>query len=151
MPARLVYAPKAWVFTRQHSGQILNLTDYVTAGQVQRVIDQASTATVTLRNPNKMFTIPKSPSFLPMDGITIWLQRLANYPVQVFTGYLDETPYYQMYPGTITLTATCTLKRLIYSYFDPSLPSVNTWLTEVRVDQHRYRSSALDSRILQSS
>ena len=130
MPARLVYAPKAWVFTRQHSGQILNLTDYVTAGQVQRVVDQASTATVTLRNPNKMFTIPKSPSFLPMDGITIWLQRLAGFPVQVFTGYLDETPYYQMYPGSITISATCTLKRLVYSYFDPSLPSVNTWLSK---------------------
>lgn len=128
MPARLVYAPKAWVFTRQFNGTILNLTDYVTSGQVQRVVDQASSSNVTLRNPNKMFTIPKSPSFLPMDGITIWLQRLAGFPVQVFTGYLDETPYYQMYPGTITLAATCTLKRLIYSYFDPSLPSVNTWL-----------------------
>src|SRR5438270_11458553 len=119
MPARLVYAPKAFVFTKNSKRQILNLTDYVTAGQVNRVVDQASTAQVTLRNPNRMFTIPKSPTFLPMDPITIWLQRLPGFPVQVFTGYLDDTPYYQMYPGTVTLSATCTLKRLVYSYFDP--------------------------------
>lgn len=128
MPARLVYAPKAYVFTKNAAGEVLNFTPYVTSGQVQRLVDQASTAWVGLRNPDKKFTIPSSPTFHPMDPITIFLERLKGFPVQVFTGYLDEVPYFQMYPGAIKLTATCTLKRLIYNYWDPALPYVNAFL-----------------------
>lgn len=125
MPARLVYAPKVWCFIKNSSGDVGNYSDYVTAGEVNRLVNQASTATVTLRNPNKKFTIPsQGVTFHPMDPISIFLQRLDQHPVQVFTGYLDQTPYYQMYPGTVTLKATCTLKRLLYTYFDPSLPYV---------------------------
>lgn len=57
-----------------------------------------------------------------MDPITIWMSRYRNRPVQVFTGYLDQTPYFQLYPGTVTLEASCTLKRLLHTYWDPALP-----------------------------
>lgn len=128
MPPRLVYSPKAYVFTKHPSGEILNFTPYVTGGRVQRLVDQASTAQVSMRNPQKRFTIPTSPTFHPMDPITIFLERIQGFPVQVFTGYLDDTPYYQMYPGVITINATCTLKRLMYTYWDPSLPYINAFL-----------------------
>jgi hypothetical protein len=125
MPQRLVYAPKAYVYTKKSDGTILDLSDYVTAGEVDRKINQVSTASVTLRNPQRQFTKPaQGTAFHPQDPITIYLERIAGYPVRVFTGYLDETPYYQLYPGTITLSASCTLKRLLYSFFDPSLPYV---------------------------
>lgn len=126
MPSRLVYAPKAYVYTKQQSGAILDLTQYVTAGQVDRKINQVSTAQVTLRNPQKMFSKPteEGVAFHPMDPITIYLERIKGFPVRVFTGYLDTTPYYQLYPGTVSLSASCTLKRLLYTYFDPSLPFV---------------------------
>lgn len=124
---RLVYAPKAYAFTKNSVGDILNLTDYITSGECQRLVNQASTASITLRNPDRIFTIPAHPAFHPMDAITIFLERIKGHPIQVFTGYLDDTPYYQMYPGTVTLQATCTLKRLMYTYFDPSLPYVNAF------------------------
>src|ERR1700683_4067590 len=131
MPARLTYAPKAYCFTKNSAGQILDVTNYITAGEVQRLANPPSTANVPLRNPGKIFTIPsQGVAFHPMDGITIFLQRLQGYPVQVFTGYLDDTPYYQMYPGTVTLQATCTLKKLLYTFFDPSLPYVNAFLSK---------------------
>lgn len=130
MPQRFVYSPKAYVFTKNSTGEVLNVTDYVTSGQCQRLLNQASNATVVLRNPNRQFTKPTQPAFHPMDGITIFLERLKGYPVQVFTGYLDDTPYYQMYPGTVTLQATCTLKRLMYTYFDPALPYVNAFFSK---------------------
>lgn len=57
-----------------------------------------------------------------MDPITIWMSRYRDRPVQVFTGFLDKTPYAQLYPGTVTLKATCTLKRLLHKYWDPALP-----------------------------
>jgi hypothetical protein len=123
MPQRLVYAPRAYVYTKKADGTILDLSNYVTEGTVDRKINQVSTASVTLRNPYRVFTKPsKGAAFHPQDPITIYLERIAGYPVRVFTGYLDETPYYQLYPGTISLSASCTLKRLLYSYFDPSLP-----------------------------
>jgi len=50
--------------------------------------------------------------------------------MQVFTGFLDTTPYISAYPGVVELTASCTLKRLLYTYFDPGLPFVHTWLEE---------------------
>jgi hypothetical protein len=131
IPARLCYSPKVYCYTKQESGAILDLTKYVVSGQVQRLINQVSSASVTLRNPYRMFTVSSSAissnptneaAFHPMDPITIYLERIRGFPIRVFTGYLDTTPYYQLYPGTITLQASCTLKRLLYTYFDPSLP-----------------------------
>lgn len=131
MAQRLVYAPKAWVYTKDAKENIYDLSNYVTAGQVNRLIGQVSTAQVTLRNPNKIFTSPsKGVAFHPQDPITIFLQRQVAKPVRVFTGYLDETPYYQMYPGTITLKASCTLKKLLYTFFDPALPYVTSFLEQ---------------------
>lgn len=120
------------MYTKNSAGTVYDVSGYVTSGEVQRLINQASTASVTLRNPKRVFTVGNNadaPVFHPMDAITIFLERIKGYPVQVFTGYLDDTPYYQMFPGTVTLQATCTLKRLIYTYFDPSLPYVNSFFS----------------------
>lgn len=137
---RLVYAPKVDAYIKSDYGTF-DISEYITAGGVQRKLDQISTAELTIRNPNKKWTdheyydsISKEhevgPIFHPMDPITIVLTRLENRPVQVFTGYLDKTPYLQMFPGTITLTASCTLKRLLYTFFDPGLPFFEEFLTQ---------------------
>lgn len=118
---RLVYSPKAYVYIQTDDG-MFNISDLVTSGSVSRKVNQVSTAEVTFQNPDFTFTQPGNPTFRPMDKITIFLQRLPGFPIQSFTGYLDETPYYQMYPGTVTLRASCTLKRLQYTFFDPGLP-----------------------------
>jgi hypothetical protein len=47
----------------------------------------------------------------------------------VFTGFLDETPYYELYPGTVEFSASCTLKKLLYTYFDPALPYTREFLS----------------------
>lgn len=108
---------------------IHDVSRYVTSGNVSRKIDQVSTAEIQLRNPQMMFTVHEDedgnvtyPLFHPMDPITIWLRRVKGRPVRVFTGFLDSTPYLQLFPGTVTLKASCTLKRLLYTFFDPALP-----------------------------
>lgn len=120
---RLVYSPKAfaWVQTQGQSDPI-NISEYIVRGRVERKVGEVSTAQIELRNPRKKFTTPGDPVFHPMDPVTVWLQRLKGYPVQVFTGYLDKSPYLQLYPGTCTLYASCTLKRLLHTYWDPALP-----------------------------
>lgn len=121
---RLTYAPKAFVYvrSRNHQNKIFDLTDYVVEGTVDRLVNQKSTASIVLRNSFFQFSPERKDSFfLPMDGITIWLQRLKNKPIQVFTGYLDSVPYWQMFPGNCQITASCTLKRLEHIYFDPTI------------------------------
>lgn len=132
---RLVYTPKAMVFVKDQSGNIHDLSSYVTGGMVSRRIDQVSSAEITLRNPEMIFTARvedngtlKKPLFHPMDPITIFLERRHGKPVRVFTGYLDTTPYLQLFPGVIQLKASCTLKRLLYTYFDPALPYTRDFL-----------------------
>ncbi len=121
---RLVYSPKVYVFIRSRirNGQIFDVSDYVTSGSVSRNINAPSTAEFTLKNRFFQFSANKDePIFMPMDGVTIWMQRIAGRPIQVFTGYLDSVPYYQMYPADAPFTATCTLKRLKHTYFDPGV------------------------------
>jgi murein DD-endopeptidase MepM/ murein hydrolase activator NlpD len=103
----------------------MDLSRYVTAGTVSRKINQVSSAEITLRNPNMTFTATRGTPhqvFTPMDPVTIWLMRVKGRPIRVFTGFLDTVPFYEMYPGTITLSASCTLKKLLYTFFDPALP-----------------------------
>jgi lysophospholipase L1-like esterase len=132
---RLVYAPRAYVFVKDSTGKIHNLTHYVVSGNVDRLLDQVSTASVTLRNPNHLFTTHLEGDevvearFSPMDPVTIYLRRVRNRAVRVFTGFLDDVPYLQLFPGTVTLKASCTLKRLLHTYFDPALPYTQSFLT----------------------
>lgn len=129
--ARLVYSPKAFVYVKDGNNQIHDLSAYTTAGRVSRKINQISTAEVTLRNPDMIFTDRRrGATFTPQDPITIYLQRLRNRPVRVFTGFLDKTPWLHLYPGTVTLRASCTLKKLMYTFFDPALPYVNGFLQQ---------------------
>lgn len=107
------------------NGDIIDLTKFIVSGTVNRVLNEVSTAELEIRNPGKQFTVAGNPTFRPMDPITIFLSRFPDRVIQVFTGYLDTTPYLQLFPGTCTLKASCTLKRLMYTYFDAGLPY--TW------------------------
>jgi 3D (Asp-Asp-Asp) domain-containing protein len=145
---RLVYNPSinAWIKT---DDGVFDLSPYITSCMVDRRINSVSYAEIEFRNPkiqdsnfkNKMrfmFTqhelidndggLHYGPMFHPMDPIIITMTRLRGRPVQVFTGYCDTTPYVQLYPGVARLTASCTLKRLQYTYWDPALPFVRDFM-----------------------
>lgn len=136
---RLVYSPKVNAYIKADKG-IIDISEYITAGGVDRKLDQVSSARLTIRNPNKKWTEVESrdpvsgealiePMFHPMDPIVVIMQRLQERPVQVFTGYLDRTPYLQLHPGTIELNASCTLKKLQYTFFDAGLPFFDDYLS----------------------
>jgi hypothetical protein len=146
---RLVYSPEVNVWVKSDTG-IFDLSPYVTGFSVTRKVNSASQAEVTFRNPkvedgegNPRFLFTQHPTketngstsyrpmFHPMDPIVITLTRLKGHPVQVFTGYCDTTPYVQLFPGTTSLTATCTIKRLKYTYWDPGLPFVIEYLSKL--------------------
>ena len=136
---RLVYSPSVKVWVKSDSG-VIDLSPYVTNCRINRKINEQSTAEITFRNPkisspdgtNRFmwtqheYTSPQGdtsvrPVFHPMDPITITFERIAGRPIQVFTGYCDTTPYVQLFPGLARIKASCTLKRLNYTYWDPAL------------------------------
>jgi hypothetical protein len=138
---RLVYSPsvKAWVKT---DTGVVDLSPYITDCMVHRVIDDVSKLELTFRNPKVsnpggrprfMFTEHEVdgkilPVFHPMDPITVVFERIAGKPIQIFTGYCDTTPYVQLFPGVAKIKASCTLKRLKHTYWDPALPFVNDFM-----------------------
>jgi len=131
---RLVYSPSIKVWVKTDSG-VINLTPYVTECRVSRKVNEVSQAEIEFRNPRItqngkprfMFTQHENedgsvrPVFHPMDPIVITLERLHGKQIQVFTGYCDTTPYVQLVPGVARIKASCTLKRLLYTYWDPGL------------------------------
>jgi hypothetical protein len=131
---RLVYSPRAYVFvrSRRDGGKIYDLSDLCVSGSVQRNVNAPSTATFVVKNKNFILSSHNGQPalFQPMDAVTIWMQRIAGHPIQVFTGYLDEAPLYQIYPGNAQFRASCTLKRLMHTYFDPGLPTMAQWFTK---------------------
>jgi len=135
---RLVYNPRIDVFIKADDG-VYDISPYVTGFTVNRKVNQVSTASIQFRNPKLMFTEHQTkdkatgekhigPIFHPMDPIIITMTRLRDHPIQVFTGYCDTTPYLSLYPGIVSVEASCTLKRLQYTYWDPGLTFVWNWL-----------------------
>jgi len=141
---RLVYSPSVNVWVKSDTG-VFDLSPYVTSFAVDRRINATSYASIDFRNPKVadernanqtrfLFTehiYPDGsirPMFHPMDPIIITLTRLKGRPIQVFTGYCDTTPYIQLLPGMAQIQASCTLKRLQHTYWDPALPFVRDFM-----------------------
>jgi hypothetical protein len=129
---RFVYSPKVWAYvkTGNTSKSVVDISTFLVSGSINRRLNAVSTADLTIRNPYRRWTRKGAPTFHPMDPLTIYMMRAPGHPVQVFTGYLDSTPYYQMYPGTVTLRASCTLKRLLYEHFDMALPFTQQFMMQ---------------------
>ena len=102
----------------------------VISGSVNRVVDAVSTLTLTLSNKDFRYTAHHQ--FKRMDRVVVWLRRVGA-PVKVFTGYLNVVPGLQLYPSTVRLEASCTLKRLLYTYWDPGLDASRELLDQARI------------------
>jgi murein DD-endopeptidase MepM/ murein hydrolase activator NlpD len=122
---RFVYAPDVNVYIASDDLGFIDLSPDVISGTVTRRVSAVSNASITVQNPYRKYL----KKIKPMDRIVIYLTRIHK-PVLVFSGYVDRSPWDQLYPGPVTITASCTLKRLLYTYWDPGLPFVQKWLAQ---------------------
>ncbi|WP_267716782.1 hypothetical protein [Streptomyces sp. CoH17] len=67
-----------------------------------------------------------------MDRIVIFMKRIKW--LQVFSGYLSQVPALDLYPTTARIGGMCTLKRLLYTYWDPGLPDSANLLYQGSMD-----------------
>jgi intein/homing endonuclease len=114
--AVFLYAPgiKAYVST-QNNG-IIDISDDLTQGTMVRRSDGVSTFSFSLQNPFRKY----SGVFTPNDRIIVMMKRVSW--VRTFTGYLNQVPLVTAWPSTVQITASCSLKRLQYWFWDPGLP-----------------------------
>ncbi len=111
----LVYSPDVRVLVAS-GGKQYDVSHDLVGGSVLRRENAASSLVLRLANKEKRY----DGRFHRMDRITIFLKRVKW--IQTFTGYLDEVPLLNLRPGVVTLRATCTLKRLLHTWWDPGLP-----------------------------
>lgn len=128
---RLVYVPRVEAYVKlddtKRGFKTLDLTDDIVSGSITRRLSAVSEASITLQNKNGRYTshLP----IRPMDRIVIRLGRVGpTFPA--FSGYINASPYYQLYPGTITIKASCPLKLLQYTFFDPGLPYLQQYFKQ---------------------
>jgi cell wall-associated NlpC family hydrolase len=92
---------------------VLDVSDDLVNGQLNRRVDGVSDFQFTLLNPRRKY----DEVFTPNDRVTVLMKRVTW--VRVFTGYLNKVPLLTAWPRNVSLTASCSLKRLQYWYWDP--------------------------------
>jgi len=114
----LIYSPRVRIVISS-GGKDIDVSSDIIRGRVVRAIDAVSQAEFYLNNKNGKYT----GMLRRMDKVIIWMKRV-NW-IQVFSGYLDIVPAYDLFPTEAYIRASCTLKRLKYTYWDKGLfPSV---------------------------
>lgn len=149
---RIVYSPEVQVFIQPgglgSNGQPIppvDISNDIIEGSISRKSDDISTAHFVVQNRRLSTKVIRSTededefstppqklllsNFRPMDRIVVYLKKTK--PILVFTGYLDLVPMLQFVPEPVVIEASCTLKRLQFTYWDPTLPSVMNALIKI--------------------
>lgn len=110
-----VYSPDIAVYvdTGQDQYGIIDLSPYITNFTIQRNVNAPSSFMCSFDNKFARF----DRVVRRMNKIIVFLKRVSW--VQVFSGYIDVAPWQTVVPGDAMLQASCTLKRLMFTYWDP--------------------------------
>lgn len=110
----LVYSPEVRILIARGHKQY-DVSRDVVRGTIHRRENSASSLFFTLANSGDYNGL-----FQRMDRVVVFLKRIRWQ--QVFSGYLDTVPYAQLYGGPAEYKATCTIKRLMHTWWSPDLP-----------------------------
>jgi len=132
MQQTAVYAPNVQIqIMSDLTGLPYDVSTDIIRGQVVRKENSCSSLFFTLGNKDLRYT--QNSRFARMDRVTVQLTRTS--PVQVFSGYLDTIPWMQAYPGEVNFRATCTLKRLLHTWWNPALPQSVGFFQQMAIGQ----------------
>lgn len=111
-----VYAPGIKVYIDSYKlGQVVDVSADLTGAGMQRRADGVSQFQFGLINPLRKY----DNVFTPNDRIVVVMKRLTW--MRTFTGYLNSVPVFSSWPRDVNLTASCSIKRLQYFFWDPDL------------------------------
>ena len=115
----LVYSPECTIIIED-----TDVSADLVRGTISRITGGASSLEFTCSNKGGRY----NNRFRRMDRVVVFMKRINR--VQVFAGYLDLVPGLQLYPSTVTFRASCTIKRLLYMYWDPYLTKSSVLLNQ---------------------
>jgi cell wall-associated NlpC family hydrolase len=126
-----IYSPSVRVVIAHNEIEFDVSADLVRC-QLVRPENSAASFFFTLQNKGLRYTQTSglAPFFSRMDRIVVYMTKTSE--IQVFSGYLDMVPYKQLYAGTVDFKATCTIKRIMHTWWDPALPQSMSLLNQVQ-------------------
>lgn len=117
----LIYAPGVRVVIATRREGIIDVSADLVRGNMTISENTVGQFTFSLTNQRRKY----DGVFAPNDRISVQFKRLGPNFMQSFAGYLNNVPFLSLYPRTIDLEASCTLKRLQYQLWDSgSLESI---------------------------
>lgn len=122
--AVFMYSPGVKIYISTQNNGIIDVSGDVTQGTLVRRSDGVSSFTFSLQNPFRKY----AGIFTPNDRIIVMMKRISW--VRVFTGYLNQVPLVTAWPSTVQMTASCSLKRLQYWFWDPGLPQSQNMIAQ---------------------
>lgn len=141
--ATYVYSPQVRVVIAHGVAEYDVSSDLVRCSLV-RPENSAASFFMTLQNSGLRYTPPNSaPRFSRMDRIVVYMKKTSW--IQVFSGYLDQVPYKQLYPGPVEFKATCTVKRLMHTWWDPALQNNINLLNQFAASESSIGGALVDT------
>jgi hypothetical protein len=120
----LIYSPGVKVYIQTETHGTLDISEDLTKGTLVRRSDGVSTFQFGLQNARRKY----DGVFAPNDRIVVMMKRFTW--LRVFTGYLNSVPLVTGWPTEVNFTASCSLKRLQYWYWDPGLSASQTMVAQ---------------------
>lgn len=124
MPS-LFYSPGVRIHIKTNNHGTIDVTDDITDGTLSLNVNAPHKLSFHLANHRRKY----DGIFTPNDRVVCQLKRLRW--LQVFAGYLDTVPFFSAYPREVPLEASCTLKRLQYTYWDPDTSETVNFLNNL--------------------
>lgn len=127
----LIYQPRvtALVSISDPNGnnqRVVDISEDLAAGDMVLRTEGVHTFQFQLQNPQRKY----DGKIKPMDRIIVSMQRIGQ-PIRVFSGYMNDGPVYSVWPRVIPLSASCTLKRLQYWFWDPGAADSASLITQM--------------------
>jgi len=110
------YAPGVKVYIDSQNNGVVDVSDDLVEGTMERRSDGVSTFQFALQNRQRKY----DQIFAPNDRIVVMMKRVTW--LRVFTGYLNSVPLLTAWPSNVNISASCSLKRLQYWYWDSYAP-----------------------------
>lgn len=120
----LLYSPGIKVYINTEKNGNIDVSDDLVDGTMVRRSDGVSSFNFTLQNTRRKY----DGLFAPNDRIVVMMKRISW--VRVFTGYLNSVPLLTAWPRVVSVSASCSLKRLQYWYWDAGLPASQTMVAQ---------------------
>lgn len=114
-----VYAPTITahvsVTNKQGVSTIVDISEDLIAGQLTLRTNGVHVFQFQLQNAQRKY----DGLIRPMDRIVISMSRIGA-PLRTFSGYMNNGPIFSVWPRVLNMTASCTLKKLQFWYWDAS-------------------------------